>query len=144
QGRIEARLDRERGVAPDETLEGPADHPRLGQGEDMARADEPAVGVRAAAGELAAIDQGDRPAGSHQVIRAGRPDHSAANDEGGTAGRWDAHGRIPIAKGSAGSTISVDSALTYAEPRIRGRIRPATSRAEPSNRLPMMLSCRHT
>ena len=40
--------------------------------------------------------------------------------------------------------IRVDSALTYAVPRIRGRTRPSTIRTEPSKTLPMMLSCRQT
>src|SRR5262249_15391903 len=142
--RIEPQPDRERGIALEQALESLTHHPRLRQGQDMARADEPAVGVRAPAGKLAAVDQGDVPAGSHQEVRAGRPDRPAANDEGGTLARLSAHGGMPMETGSAGSTINVDSALTYADPRTRGRTRPPAIRAEPSNTLPMMLSCRHT
>ena len=57
EGRVEPRLDRERRVALEQALERLADHARLGQRQDVARADEPAIAVRAAAAERAAVDQ---------------------------------------------------------------------------------------
>ena len=58
-----------------------ADHPRLGQRQDVARADEPAIAVRAAAADLPAVDQGHLPAGSHEEIGARRADDAAADHD---------------------------------------------------------------
>ena len=127
-----------------QALDALGDHPRLGQRQDMARANQAAIAVRAAAADLPALDQGHPPAGSHEKISARRADDAAADHDRVSRRRIRGHRRMPIASGSAGSMISVDSALTYAVPRIRGRTRPSTIRTEPSKMLPMMLSCRQT
>src|SRR5262249_2643839 len=132
-------LDCERRVRGEQRLEG-ADH-RAGhcQRQHMAGADEAAVGVRTPPAELALVDDCHRPAVAGQVVGAGGADDSAADDDDLTA-----HVRIPIPNGSAGSSSSVASALTWAEPRTRGTTRPSISRIDPSKTLPTMLSCRQT
>ena len=112
QGRVEPRLDRERRIMLKQALESLGHHPGLGQRQDMARANQPAVAVRAAAADLPALDQRDLPAASHEEIRARRADDAAADHDRVPPARIRRHRRIPIANGSAGSTIRVDSALT--------------------------------
>ena len=51
EGRVEPRLDRERRVVLEQALEPFTDHARLGQRQDVARADEAAIAVRAAAAD---------------------------------------------------------------------------------------------
>ena len=47
----------------------------------MTGANEAAVGVRAAAAELAPIDDRDLPTGLLEKMRTGGPDHPAADDD---------------------------------------------------------------
>ena len=51
----------------------------------------------------AAFDQGHPPAGSHQEIGTRRADDAAADHDHVARSRVRCHGRMPIAKGSAGS-----------------------------------------
>ena len=78
----------------------------------MAGAHEAAIAVRAAMADLPTLDQRDPPAGSHEKIGAGRADNAATDHDRMPLVATRRHRRIPIAKGSAGSTINVDSALT--------------------------------
>src|SRR5262245_31572119 len=105
----------------------------------MTGADETAVGVRAPAAKFAAVEHDDSPADMGQVVSAGRSDHSTAdNDDVSAIG----HVGRPVPNGSAGSRIRVASAVTNADPVIRGMTFPFATRTDPSKTLPTTLSCR--
>src|SRR5262245_32606730 len=103
----------------------------------MTRADESAIGVRTPAAELAAVEHRDSPAGLGQVVSAGRTNDSPADhDDVSAVG----HVGRPVRNGSFGSRMSVASAVTNADPVIRGMMLPSATRTEPSNTLPTTLS----
>src|SRR5438552_4127527 len=106
----------------------------------MAGAHKAAVAVRTALAEAALIHERDGPPGAAKVIRAGGADDAAAHDQNAAARA--AHVRMPTRNGSSGCRSKVASAWMNAEPVMRGRIRPSTTRTLPSNTLPRMLACR--
>ena len=131
QGGIEPRLDRERRIALKQALEALGDHPRLGQGQDVAGANQARNCRASCRGRPVHARPGSPASPLASGNSARRADDSAADhDRMARHSSIHAHCRIPIAKGSAGSMISVDSALTYAVPRIRGRMRPSTIRTD--------------
>src|SRR5205823_5584925 len=97
--------------------------------------------MRAPAAEFAAVEDGDAPAGFGKVMSAGRPNNAAADHDHvpavGHVGR-------PVRNGSAGSRTRVASAVTNADPVIRGMTLPSATRTDPSKTLPTTLSCRQT
>src|SRR4029077_12020151 len=112
---------------------------RRSQRHEMARGNHPRVSVRASAVLLGrAIEQGDAMAALRGVVRRTKPDYPAADDGDAFCAQ-----RIPQQYGSRSSRISVASELTYADPRMTGWMSLSTMFTCPSNRLPMMLSCRH-
>src|SRR6202011_1831001 len=123
----------------DQGLERPAHGAGHCQGQDVARADEAAVAMGAGPAKLALVEDRHRPARPRPVIGASRAADAAARDHCRTHVQ-----PIPLRNGSSASNNKVDSAMTYADPRIRGTTLPSTTRTVPSNTLPTILSCRQT
>src|SRR5262245_14803283 len=105
----------------------------------MTRADVAAVGVRTPAAELAPVNHSHAPTTVGQVVGACSANDTAAHHHDVPTV---SHVGRPVRNGSAGSRIRVDSAVTNADPVIRGMILPSVTRTDPSNTLPTTLSCR--
>src|SRR5579871_1678581 len=134
---VQPGLDQERRIPGEESFECARRRARLGQWQDMAGADEAAIAVGAALAEAASLDDGHLPAGASEIARACGADNAAA-DHDHFAGRC--HDRMPIMNGSSGSSSSVASAFTYADPRMQGITLPLSILMVPSKMLPTMLS----
>src|SRR5262249_10128200 len=114
---------------------------RAGERQDVAGADEAAVGVRAAAADGPLVDDRDAPTGPLQIVGAGGADDAAADHHHPAGG---AHERMPVRNGWRSSSSRSAPAATQAEPVIRGMTRSPAMRTDPSKTLPITLSCRQT
>src|SRR5262245_34110065 len=107
--RVDAGLDREGRVSLKERCERLADHPRLGQRQDVAGTDQPTIAPRAARAHVALLDESHAPAGLAQVVGTGEADHASAHNHDVACRAT--HGLIPMTKGSFGSRINVASLM---------------------------------
>src|SRR5262249_40926366 len=78
--RIRAELDVEGALGVEHPLDALPPHPRSGQGQDVARRQQPGIAVRAARADLAPPDQGHRPAVAREVVGGGDADAAAPDD----------------------------------------------------------------
>ncbi len=99
--RIETKTHLERRVGREERLQRGPVGAGVGERQHMARADEPAIGVRAAAAELPLIDDDDLATGTPEIVSGmAAPTTAADDDDALGAGR---HELRPQANGSFSS-----------------------------------------
>src|SRR5262249_25265333 len=79
--KVETRLNVEGGVRREEGPESWSECARHSQWQNVAGANQAAVGVRASHAKIATVYDGDVPPGSRQVISAGGADHSTTHHD---------------------------------------------------------------
>src|SRR4029453_17105393 len=114
-----ARLDVEGAVPIQHPLDALPPDPGGGEGEQVARDDEPGVPVRAARADLALLEERDVPSIAGEVVGGGDADHATADDHDAACAHLRPPQRSRPGAGGAGSIAG----------RVTGRRRPAGARS---------------